>query len=100
MIKSILTAAALALLLAGPAIADDDDHRDRRGRGDDRDHRYDRDDHRGDWRDHRRDDDRRHDRGRQDNDWNRRPDTCSAIPARLDDSVVINVPLGLRLRRT
>lgn len=79
MLKTTLTAAALALLLAGPAFADhDDDYR----RGDDRD-RY---DHRDDDRDHDRDrnrgngrgnghaygHDRDHDRGRDDNDWNRR----------------------------
>jgi hypothetical protein len=84
MLKSTLTAAALVLLLAGPAIADHDD--DRRW-GDDRD-RY---DHRDDDREHDRDRnrgngrgngngnghayghdrDRDHDRGRDDNDWNR-----------------------------
>ncbi|MGH8251140.1 MAG: hypothetical protein ACREVI_10675 [Steroidobacteraceae bacterium] len=61
MIKSTLTAAALAMLLAGPAFGDDDD---RRRRGHDRDDRYDHRDHDGrrdrDWRDdHRRHDDRR-----------------------------------------
>ncbi|HXV40138.1 MAG TPA: hypothetical protein VD701_04145 [Steroidobacteraceae bacterium] len=64
MFKTTLTAAMLAMLLAGPAFADDDD--DRRGRGGDRDDRYDRrhddrDDDRSDRRDDRRDD-RRHDR--------------------------------------
>ena len=39
MFKTTLTTALLAMLLAGPAFADDDD---RRGRGDDRDDRYDR----------------------------------------------------------
>jgi hypothetical protein len=56
MIKSTLTAATLALLLAGPAFADDDD-RDR-----------------GDRHSYRHDDDRRHDgwdydRRRYDDDW-------------------------------
>jgi len=63
MFKTTLTAATLAMLLAGPAFADDDDHR---GRGDDRGDGYDRrhddrDDDRFDRRDDRRDD-RRHDR--------------------------------------
>lgn len=86
MIKPTLTAATLALLLAGPAFADDDG----RGGGRDRDrgqkHSLQRDDDRrqddrwrfddrgqrnGDWR---RDNDRRHDgrdydRRRNDNDW-------------------------------
>ena len=67
MIKSTLTAALLATLLAGPAFADDDD--DRR-RGDGRDDRYDR---RYDDRDHDRHDRRRHDRRDDDrrhgHDW-------------------------------
>jgi hypothetical protein len=71
MIKSTLTAAALALLLAGPAFADDDDH-DRRPRGDDRDHRYDhRDDDRDDKKDKNKSRYRRDDHGRDDDDWNR-----------------------------
>lgn len=73
MLKTTLTAATLALLLAGPALADDD----RRGRGD-RDDRYDRRhddrDDRYDRRHDRRDDrhDRRHDRRddrRRDGNW-------------------------------
>lgn len=69
MFKTTLTAATLAMLLAGPAFADDDD---RRGRGDDRDDRYDRrHDDRDDDRNHRRND-RRHDRRdhrRDDRNW-------------------------------
>jgi hypothetical protein len=86
--KLIVSAAALAMLLAGPAWGDDDDrgrrdhdrddrrdHRDddRRGRDRDRDH------DRHDWRDDRRSDDRWHNRRRHDdwrahwrrNDWDR-----------------------------
>jgi len=71
MFKTTLTAATLAMLLAAPAFAGHDDHR---GRGDDRDDRYDRrhddrDDDRHDRRHDRRDDrrhDRRHDRR---DDW-------------------------------
>lgn len=70
MIKSTLTAATLALLLAGPAFADDDDGR--RG-GNDRD--------RGDSNGYRHDDDRRHDdkwrfddKGKRKKDWRRDDD--------------------------
>lgn len=82
MFKTTLTTALLAMLLAGPAFADDDD---RRGRGDDRDDRYDRrhddrnddrsdrrHDRRDDRRDHRRDDrrdDRRYDGRGGDRYW-------------------------------
>lgn len=67
MLQTTLTAATLALLLAGPAFAGDDD---RRGRGDGRDDRYerrhdDRDDGRAEHR-HERRDERRHD-----GDWRR-----------------------------
>lgn len=74
MFKTTLTAATLAMLLAGPAFADDDRGR----RGDDRDDRYDRryDDRHRDWdRDRRYDRDhdrRRYDHRRHDNrDWGR-----------------------------
>lgn len=69
MIKSTLTAATLAMLLAGPALADDNDHR---RRGDDRDDRY---DHRYDDRRHDGDRNRRYDRDRDyryDRDHDRR----------------------------
>jgi len=71
MIKSTLTAAALAMLLAGPAFADDDGRRgDRdRDRGERHSDRRDHDRHDNDRRRHDRDD-RRHDRdhGRYDRD--------------------------------
>lgn len=70
MFKTTLTVATLALLLAGPAFADDD----RRGRGDDRGDRY---DHRDDDRDHRydrRDRDRDHRYDRRDHDRDHRYD--------------------------
>jgi hypothetical protein len=81
MYKQILTAASLALCLAGPAAADGDDRRERgevarkaqqiQARAADRR----RDDDRHDWRGHDRDDDRHdwrdHDR-RRDDDWRRR----------------------------
>lgn len=83
-IKSTLTAATLALLLAGPAFADDDGHRGGRDRDRGQRHSFQRDDdrrhdgrdddrrrHNDDWR---RDDDRRHDgrdsdRRRHDDEW-------------------------------
>jgi len=63
MIKSTLTAATLAMLLTGPAFADDDDRR--RG-GNDRD-RGERHSDRHD--DRRHDDNWHHDRRRHDDDW-------------------------------
>lgn len=72
MFKTTLTAATLALLLAGPAFADDD----HRGRGADRGDRYDHRDHDRDHRYERRDGDRdrhRYDR-RHDRRYDRRDD--------------------------
>ena len=99
MYKQILTAASLALLLAGPASADNDrprgkviaqpqslqakahdqrrDFERNRGRGHDRGHGHgnghDRDDDHGDWHDYDRDRDdwRRHDRDHDRDDWRR-----------------------------
>lgn len=75
-IHSTLTAAALAMLLAGPAFGDDDGDRDRRDRGNERGDRHDRrDDDRRDYRSHDRDDNHwRRDDWRNDgwrhNGWN------------------------------
>ena len=68
MIKSTLTAATLALLLAGPAFADDDDGR--RG-GNDRD--------RGDNNSYRHDDDRRHDDKWRFDDKGKRNEATGAV---------------------
>ena len=88
MIRTTLTAAALAMLLVSPAWADDDQER---GVNDRYEHRYDRDGRRDDdrrrhddWRDHDnwRRDGWRYDRGRDDNNWSRGRDRRYAPPDR------------------